>query len=248
MFTLIGYTAAAQGISAVLAAVPAISDPHVRVNVNDIIVPRGLNKLIGCLPVGATITRAQLQSPSLRAFVNHDVIPVDAAAIPSSPSLFLPWFYDPISLQEDEALNALVTNTAADRESVLVWLADGPVSPLDVDFRTIRASATTTLVAGAWTNCILTLDQVLPAGQYAVVGLRARSTNMIAARMVFVNYQWRPGVPGAQAIGHNQYAYWRQGNVGEFGRFQHNTPPTIDCLANAGDTAETFELDIIKVA
>lgn len=248
MFTLVAYSSAAAGINAVLTGLPAVSDPHVRVNVNDVIIPVGLNKIIGALPVGATITRAQLQSPSLRRFINQELAPLDAAAIPSSPSLYIPYVFDPLTLDEQEALNAFITNTASDRETVLVWLADGPPSPIDADFRTCRFTATTTLAVGGWTNCILTADQVLPAGRYSVIGMRARSAGLIAARLVFTGYQWRPGVPGVQAATHNQYAYWRQGNIGEYGRFDHNTPPTIDCLSNTADTSETFELDLVKVA
>lgn len=248
MFHVVAYSAAAQGIAAVLTAIPAVSDQSVRVNVNDIIIPTGLNKIIAALGVGVTMTRAQLQSPSLRRFVNQDLLPIDVSATPTSPSLILPYFFDPITLDEQEALNALATNTAADRETVLVWLADGPPSPVDADFRTITFTGTTTLVAGVWGTVILTADQVLPAGTYSIIGMRARSAGLIAARLVLTGYQWRPGVPGVTAITHNQFGYFRQGNVGEFGRFQHNTPPVLECLSNSADTSEFLHLDLVKVA
>lgn len=65
-FTLIAYSSAAAGINAALTALPAVADPHVRVVGNDIYVPVDFKYLWGSAPVGATMTRAQLSSPSLR--------------------------------------------------------------------------------------------------------------------------------------------------------------------------------------
>ena len=78
--------------------------------------------------------------------------------------------------------------------------------------------------------------------------MHAFSTGLICARLVFVGYQWRPGVIGfASNILFNREAF-RDGKWGSFGEFAHNTPPTVDFFSSSADTAETLYLDLVKVA
>jgi hypothetical protein len=68
---------------------------------------------------------------------------------------------------------------------------------------------------------------------------------LIAARFVFVGGTYRPGLIGFASSGVQDYDKFRGGNLGIWGEFRHNAPPTVDFLANAGDTAETLELDLV---
>lgn len=245
-FTLVAYSAAAAGINASLAALPAVADPHVRVVTNDIYVPVDLSSLWGATGIGPTMTRAQLSAPSLRRIFLPEVAPLDVgAALPASPRKVFLYEDSPLKLDGGEALDALITNTASDRETVLVWLGPGPAKLDTRPFYTLRVTAATTLVAGAWTNAAITFDQTLPAGRYDIVGARFRSTNLIAFRFVFVGGTYRPGAIGYAATTSLDYDKFRSGNLGIWGNFAHNAPPTVDFLANAGDTAETGELDLV---
>jgi len=245
-FTTVAYSAAAAGINANLALLPAVADPHVRVVTNDIYVPADFNNLWGAYGVGPTMTRAQLSSPSLRRTFLPEVAPLDVgAALPASPRKILLYDDSPIKLDPGEALDALLTNTASDRETILVWLGPG-VSKVDTrPFFTLRVTCATTLVAGAWTNAAVTFDQTLPAGKYAIIGARFRSTNLIAFRFVFVGGTYRPGAVGYAATTSLDYDKFRAGNLGVWGEFRHNAPPTIDFFANAADTTQAGELDLV---
>jgi hypothetical protein len=105
-----------------------------------------------------------------------------------------------------------------------------------------------TLSAYAWTNAALTFSQTLPMGRYQVVGMRARSTGLIAARLVFVGFSWRPGCVGHDAVSDIDNDVFRQGRLGVWGEFEHDTPPTVDFLSVSADSNPTVWLDLIKVA
>lgn len=246
-FTLVAWSSATAGINASLTALPAVPDPHVRVVGNDIYVPVDFKYLWGAAPIGATMTRAQLSAPSLRRTFLVEQAPFDIGALPSSPYKYITRDSDPIQLDGGEAIDAFITNTASDRETVLAWLGPGPSKP---DLRpsfTMRVTATPTAVAGQWTNGSITFDQTLPAGRYDLVGARFRSTNLIAFRFVFVGGTYRPGAVGYAASNILDNPLWRDGNAGIWGNFAHNAPPTVDFLANAADASFTGEIDLVYV-
>jgi hypothetical protein len=249
MFTLVGWQ---QNVNTggVLTEIAALADQHVRVEGNNIIVPRGMNALLGAYHCAASATLAQLSSPSLRRTVLLDIAPIDIGTEPGSPPGFLNLFYSPIALDEDEALRALVAGgeAAAERKVVLAWLGDGPQSPAQGEFFTVRATGSTTLTAYAWTNVALTFTQTLPAGRYAVVGMRAQSNGCIAARLVFVGGVWRPGCIGSDAISDLSPELFRGGRLGVWGEFEHTQPPTVDFLSVSADTSEIVYLDIVKLS
>jgi hypothetical protein len=76
--------------------------------------------------------------------------------------------------------------------------------------------------------------------------MRARGTNLVAARLVFPAQIPRPGVPAVNAIGDLDAMIFRYGAAGELGSFPHTNPPTVDCLG-VTDTAQTFIFDLVKV-
>ena len=80
---------------------------------------------------------------------------------------------------------------------------------------------------------------------YDIVGARFRSTNIIAFRFVFVGGKYRPGAIGYAATTSLDYDKFRAGNLGVWGSFAHNAPPTVDVLANVADTSEVGELDLV---
>lgn len=248
MWAIVGYTESQD--SATLVNVAALADQSVRVNGDDIIIPRGLNFLLGAYALGPNVTRAQLLSPSLRRVFNQEIGPIDVAALPTSPVPFNLFAPNILELDEDEALNAQAAEDAAgaSRATVLVLLGDGPIEPVTGDLHTVRVTGATTLVANAWTNGALTFDQTLPAGRYQLVGARMRSTNLQAFRFVFIGGTWRPGSIGNALVSDLDIPGQRGGGWGVWGEFEHNTPPTVDFLANGADTAEAGELDLIKVA
>ena len=249
MFTTVAWSES-QDTSNVLTAMTALADPHVRVSGDDIIVPGALPWVMGLFGLGANITRARLESPSLRRILNQELGPVDDNATPRSPSRLNDFGSNPIPIDPEEALNFFVSEdtAGAEREYGIAFLTSGVVTPAIGDIRTVRATGTTTLTANAWTNCALTFDETLPAGTYHLVGARGNSSGVVAFRFVFSGLPWRPGGIGEVSVDLVGHRNWRRGRSGVWGTFEHNTPPTVDFLSTSADSSQTLELDLIKVS
>jgi hypothetical protein len=248
VFTLVGWSEA-QSYGAILAKIAAIADPHVRVEGNNIVVP-SLNKLAGILGIGAYISDLQLDAPSLRRTALQDISKLCIAAEPTVPTPWEDLFEKPRTLDVAEPLSAAVSNSATastTRVSVLAFLSDGKIEPVPGEIFTVRASAGATLTPYTWTNAALTFRQTLPAGKYAVVGMRAQSDGLIAARLVFPGSPWRPGCIGFDTMSDVDVDRFRMGKAGVWGIFDHVAPPTVDFLSSSADTSEIVWLDLVKV-
>jgi len=236
------------GAAATLDAMTAVADPHVRVSGDDIWIPDALPFLAGYIAMAAALTAARIESPTLRTLTPIDVAPLDLAAEPSTPAAYIDLRANPKLIGGGEALNVKATVSAAARALALAVLCDGPIAPVAGEIFTIKATAAATLVANAWTNAAVTFAQSLPKGTYQVVGMRAQSAGLIAARLVFPGYAWRPGCIGADAYSDLVHEAFRGGRLGIWGSFEHDVPPTVDFLSISADTTEEVWLDLIKIA
>lgn len=232
-----------------LVPIAAVPDQSVFTSGDDIRVPNDLPFIIGQTVLGndASLVRGQLQSPSLRSFANVDIEPVVAAAVFGNPPEALYHPFSPIPVSGDESINVYVQSdpAAAAAHYGLVWFGDGAQQAVPGEIFTVRATAAAALAAGTWVNSGLTFSQSLPVGNYQIVGMRARGTNLVAARLVFVGGAWRPGVPAVNAIGDRDIQLFRYGRSGVFGEFNTNTPPTVDCLGIT-DTSQILLLDLVR--
>lgn len=249
MFHLAAYYQSVD-LGGVLTAINAVPDQALFTSSADIRVPKELANVIAAagLTASTTLTSAQLQSPSLRSLVNHDLEPLVGAVTFGSPPEGIYFPMSPIALVPDEALNFYFNtdNAGAAAHYGLVGLADGPQQEVQGEIFTVRVTSACTLAAGAWVNGNLTFSQTLPAGRYQVVGMRSRGTNLVAARLVFPGGRFRPGVGAVNAVS-DLDPYWpRYGRMGVFGEFEHLLPPTVECLG-VTDSAQTHFLDLIKV-
>lgn len=233
-----------------LVPIAAVTDPVLFTDGDDVRVPAALPNIIGkaALQNDASAARAQLQSPSLRSFVNVDVEPIVAALVWGSPPEAVYHPLSPIQVTPEEALNFYVQSdpAAAAVHQGFVWYSDGALQPTPGRIFTVRATSAITLSAGVWVNGNLTFGSTLPQGDYQVVGMRARGTNLVAARLVFVGGTWRPGVMAVNAIADEDTHFQRMGRMGVWGQFNTNTPPTIECFG-VTDTAQIYMIDLVRV-
>ena len=251
MYTLVGFYESIDGAGA-FHKIAGIPDQHVTVQGDDVRIPRGMTKIIGQAALSAadtSFTSARIETPTLRRIINIDVGVLLNNVLFSNPPESMHHPLSPTPLTEDESMNFLIESdaTAAKVEYGLVWLSDGVQSPVQGDMYTVKATGAAALAAGVWVNTALTFDQVLPVGEYDVVGIRGISTNMIACRLVFIGGTWRPGAPCVNSASDLDSKYFRYGRMGVLGRFDSTTPPTMDCLG-VTDTSQKFYLDLIKVS
>ena len=235
----------------VLTPIAAIVDQSVFTSDDVIRVPVQMPNIVGQAGLGAdaSMVAAQVQSPSLRAMVNLDIEPVVAAAVFGSPPEVLFHPLSPVSVVPDEPVTFAVESDPA--SSVvhygMVWFGDGPQQPVPGNIFSVRATSAVTLAAGVWVNGVLAFTQTLPLGRYTIVGMRARGTNLVAARLVFVGGAFRPGVAAVNAVGDLDPMAFRYGRHGAFGVFHSNTPPTVDCLG-VTDSPQKYIFDLLQVA
>lgn len=236
-----------------------IADPMLFVQGNAIRVPTDMPNLIW-MAGGADATvspQFRFTSPSLTTVGRPQIQPVNvtaaAAALPGSPFNIMWVDQNPIALAGDELLTCDLLNNpaAAQYQWAMIQFGDAVPTPI-INGKIVhhRATSATAAVANAWTNTVITFDDALQPGTYAVVGLRAMSTTMVAARMVFNNDPaHRPGVLGCQTAGGYGDQKFRDGRSGLMGTFPFTQTPTIDVLCNAADAANTmaFELDLIQI-
>ncbi len=227
-------------------------------NVINVLVPP-LNRVIAHA-AGVETTAAQqarLTAPSRRVLVLQRVAPTQgnaaAASLPGDPHKVNDLRASPLPMVTGEATTFDVQSTpaAAQAQWGLVWFADGPIAPVAGNMFTARATGTTVLGVLVWTLVPFIFAEALPRGRYQVVGLRAQSAGLIAARLVFAGgpsaqAPWRPGVVGTNTDRHLEHPMFRYGQLGNFGEFEDTAPPQVECLSTTADAAETFYLDLIQ--
>jgi len=233
----------------------AIADQHVYTSGDDLTVPDLSQVIAVAAGVGSGGNGiARLVAPSLRDISLPKISPInggaDADAEPNSPQAVIDMRSSPLQLVTYEALNAQVhsNTTAAAVQWVLVWLADRPPTPVSGEIITVRGTGSSTLSAGSWTNVNISLDEDLPVGRYQLVGMRAISSGLIAARAVPRGGGWRPGCLGCEAETDITHDIFRYGRLGVWFEFTHNRVPSVDFLSLSADTSETVYFDLIKVA
>ncbi len=236
-------------------AITAVPDPVLTVLGTTVQVPT-LNRVVA-LAAGVETTVAQqarLTAPSRRILALQRIAPTQgnaaAASLPSDPHHLVDLADTPILMVvgEQAAIELNANPAAAQIQWGLVWFSDGPLVPSTGNYFTIRADSAQLLVANQWTNGAIVFSENLPRGRYRVVGLRAQSAGLVAARLVFVGTgsqgPWRPGVMGTNTDRHLEYPGFRYGLWGPFGEFEDTDTPTVDFLSTAADAAEVLYFDL----
>ncbi len=236
------------------AALNSVTDSQITQVGKNVQVP-ALNQVVA-LAAGVETTVAQqarLTAPSRRVKALQRITPLQgnaaAASLPGDPHRVIDLRDTPLKMVVGEQMQAEIFSdpAAVQIQWLLAWLADGPTAPILGDEFTIRADGTTALVAQQWTLVPIVFAENLPRGRYRIVGFRAQSTNLVAARLAIVGLQWRPGALGTNNDRHLEHPMFRHGEMGAWGEFEDTDPPQVECLANAADAAEVFYFDLIQV-
>lgn len=234
--------------------VTPIVDSTVFISGNNLNIPAGVNNLFGAVPfvtTGGAATNVQAQSPSLRETYFPNLTPIEVGAtLDQFPTVFELWD-NPVPLVVNEGLNIqsdASSAATAGQQGAIVFLCDGPRTPVTKSkIFTMRATTAITLVANTWVNGAITFSQTLPVGKYAVVGMRAEGTGLLAARLVFIGASavTRPGCPGSASSHTLDVISFRMGRLGNWGIFDSTTPPSIDALGVTG-TSQVLYLDLVQ--
>lgn len=251
MHTVIGFGTAGQAAGATNSALPAIADQSMSISLNGrFLLPKRMRVFAG-LAIGASLTGARINAPSLRSVLLPQLYPGQVAATLTSPVEIANMGATGPFVQPNEELSVETSNNAGAgvQSAAVLMLSDG-IDPIPAGPQfTLPATASPTLVANQWVNTPLVFDQVLPSGEYAICGARVVAPNGLAARFVFPGgTNFRPGVVVDNAYSGKQVnAPWNDQTIGLFGKFMNTAQPTLDVLGLLGGaSAVTVFMDLLK--
>jgi hypothetical protein len=222
--------------------------------------------------IGAHIVHTRAQAVSMLPYPYMTVSPNNRGSAAESPVRLLDLSMTPMPLRVTEEFDVFVTQNSGGTETeyVLVNWCDGPPAPLTFQLMpggvptgvpqvgrafSVHWTASTTLTAAGWSQVAPVFDQTLPAGSYALIGMRAYSATALFARMFpLMLSNRRPGGVGVRA--YDSMDPWFQrawpitgGKVvapmGVWMSFYQNVPPNVEFFATSADTAEEGWFDLV---
>lgn len=250
MMHLLAYTKASAG-GVALEDLPGVQDVWASLNASShYFLPQDMF-LKFTYNLSPNVTAAQLSQPFLRAIALPAMTPYDIGTTPTSiPAV--QWFEYPITtLKKTDELAVLQSDNAggAIQKYAFLGVVDSNlVNQPQGAIIELRATTVTVANQRSWANVTFTVDQGIPYGKYAVVGMDVVGANVIAARLAFPAGGPRPGCLGRITHATKPDSRFRNGRLGTWGYFDSTAVPTIDIFgAGALSNPEVF-LDVIKVA
>lgn len=252
MHTIAAFYTGANGVSAVYSQLNAVLDQSLpQDGANRFLMPSDYT-VIAAYGLGLRLTALRINTPSLRNFILPEIYPVTQAVAPATTDS--PTFYQnrgpSLKMNEGLELDYSSTSGAADLIWGALWIAPRIIAAPAGPVFTALATTTITAVSGSWVLGILTFNQALPVGKYAVVGMACVAANTVLARLVFTGENnFRPGCMVQKTYGSQYIEDWfRYGGMGLFGYFTNTTLPQLEILGDAaGAAAPTVYLDLVKV-
>lgn len=248
-FHTLGFYTAALASGASNTALGTMNDQMVYAVNNQYQMPKAV-RLIAAYGSNDAYTSLRVNTPSLRRLFLPQVDPLESTLLPgNNPPVVIFGDMGP-SLEYTEGLSLEASRgvVVASPAAALAWISDSLIGPVGGPIFTMLATSAVTTAAGTWASGALTFSQTLPAGRYQVVGLSAYGTNLYSARLVFLMGGFRPGVLAQGAVGEYSIDAFRRGGMGVFGTFDNTTLPSIECMGTGVGTAQTYGIDLIKVA
>jgi len=238
--------------NAALTQLNALGDAVITSTANGYLVPPVINRVFRAAGVGGLLTRAQLNSSSIRDFTPFDLAPVNSGAVISTPAVFQDFRRNPIPLRTNEELDAFILNTGVGptKTTVAVWFCDQAPQPVSGRVFTVHWTSSIPLAAAdAWSQVTPVFDNGLPSGTFAIVGGRVESaTGQFYRYIPKGGNPYRPGSFCSQAVGGQVTDQDRYGGIGEWLRFDNTNPPLMEIFALAADATQAGYMDLIQVA
>lgn len=231
------------------AAISALTGSAEYVQNNRLVLPNDAF-LLWAYVQGPSLTRARINSPSLRVNMLPRIYPIRRGNLPGNAPPVADYSDYGMTLRSREEIAIETDNdlaTGTERHYAIICVG-APVSspPRGAEFW-IRCTGSTTLTANAWTLVNLSFEQSIPAGRYEIVRFIPRSANGIAARVVIPGYPERPGTLCVNAIGDEPNRFLFGNRYGSFGVFESVALPAVEFLASAADTSQEVYFGLRRV-
>lgn len=249
-FHLATFFHAAQAIGAVNADLQLVNDPILpQSSAGRALMPFSA-KVRLALAAGVGMNRPRLVSPSLRALPYPQIRPAGVLVAPQSPSpiCIYPEEFAPMVLKNEE-FNVQTSNTDAAAQNHYAWVAiEDKFEPAPIgQCWTIRGTAAIVTAANGYASGVITLEDQLPQGKFALIGADVWGTNVNAFRFIFANGSLRPGGIGPAAVSTVLENITRLGRMGCWGYFENTTLPQLEIFSNGVTTTQEVFLDVVRV-
>lgn len=198
---------------------------------------------------GATIQRGRINTPSLRYINLPYIAPVDVGLTVASPPNVADFGEFGPTLPTADGISVEVTMSAGAPEvdCALLLLRKGIRSVAPGQEYRVRFVGAITAVAGSWAAGIMTPDSTLPAGVFAINGMDAQGTNLIAARLIFPGGGYRPGCLARNALTSIKHPLFTNDELGIYGTFDSVNVPSLEIYAEGANTAQELYLDLVRI-
>lgn len=205
--------------------------------------------LYAAAAMSASLNRVRIDSPSIRLVGNPFIRPIMQNVTPDPDPDLMDITRNPFKLQvgEEIALQATAAPAMTERFTGLLWLASGLTAVPAGDVYPVRWQSTTAATANAWSTLVMTLDQAIAPGDYAMVGSEHQSTNAIAHRWIVPDRPNRPGFLSTTDVANRTHKLLYQYGLGQWGRFPNTSLPQPQVLCNAADNAHVGWLYLIRL-
>lgn len=225
--------------------------------VNDSILTRQNNhailpddgRLLLAFGQGVGMTRARLNTPAARYVGLPSVQPVNNGADPLLFPAINDYSEGPLTIPKADEIAFESTSNDAGAQTHYVGavfqFANRPVPP-GQKYR-LRGTASITASAGTWVNGSITMDTVLPRGNYMLVGLNVVGANLFCARLIFPGASYRPGVYCQTANTSIPWPGFRDGRLGCYGDFDSVNTPNLEILSDGANTSQEVYMDVVRM-
>lgn len=261
-FDIICFGEAAPGANGTLAG--NLGDTHYFVSGDDIIIKDKAPYLLGVFAaMESTGEQINITQPSLP--LDYNIRKIGLLNLQSPALGWTHLWGRPLPLVGGEKVNIETQNATDEDAIVALMVGNGKITQNMLDAvnptHIISGEADTTATAFTWSALTVTWQQDLPAGRYAVVGMRygywktAAPAMPSIARLSFPETKaWRPGVPGIyQDKDHEEmqtadvlpFTMWPLMSECSF---PHTQMPAVEVFSAEAHTDENIELLLQKIA
>lgn len=247
-FHLLAYYTNDLASGASLTALGSVTDQAWTFDSTGYFMPENL-RMWAAYAANDALTVAQLDQPSLRDPFLPYIDPVSLTVLPANTPPVYKAFEMGLDLRINEYLRLRMSRAVAAASDAygLLWVgrARRPIPP--GTRRTIRWTSSVTVAEGVWSLGAFTFSDTLPDGKYAIVGLSAYGTNVLAARLAFTGGGWRPGVIAQGAQGEWTPPSFARDEFGYMGSFLNTIQPNIEFLGVGAGSSQIGYMDLVQV-
>lgn len=213
-------------------------------------VPQVDHYLYAAMFSALTAERCRIVTPAVRQITRPYIRNINPNLLPITLMPVADYRMEPLIFKGLEELAVEATHTTGGGTFSTVLLAVNKTQlepPPAGQVYTMRGTSPTAAAADVWSNIAVVWEDTLPVGTYAVVGFQCISTNSLAARLIFEDQWYRPGVVGCVSNDNQHPPIFQKGGMGVYGRFNANRMPNVEVLAHAADATHELYLDFVRI-